>query len=249
MYNKIFTKILDSSVWLEPTPTRIVWITLLAAMDEDGFCSFAAVGNIAGRARVTVEEAKIALEILAAPDPESSDPENEGRRLERVSGGWIVLNASKYRDIVSRANAQEKTRERVRRYREKNKGNADVTLGNGAKPAANAPVTPSEAVSDTKKLSAIAQCENIYKAYPKRKDKASALKAIAKALKTKSYDDILGAVQRYAEKVSRDKTDLQYVKFPATWFNAGSYDDDDLKPPPLFEYKEVTPEEWRGKDF
>ena len=146
MYNKIFTKILDSSVWLEPPPTRIVWITLLAAMDEDGFCSFAAVGNVAGRARVTVEEAKTALEILAAPDPESSDPDNEGRRIERVAGGWVVLNATKYRDIVSRANSQEKTRERVKRFREKKKQcNANVTVG-------NEDVRQSEAVSETETL-------------------------------------------------------------------------------------------------
>jgi hypothetical protein len=143
MYNKIFSKILDSSVWLEPTPTRIVWITLLAAMDEEGFCSFAAIGNVAGRARVTLEEAKTALEILASPDPESSDPDNEGRRIERVSGGWVVLNATKYRDIVSRANAQEKTRERVKKFREKKKlCNVDVT-------PCNESVLPSEAVSQT----------------------------------------------------------------------------------------------------
>lgn len=150
MYNKIFGKILDSSVWLEPTPTRIVWITLLAAMDEDGFCSFAAIGNVAGRARVTVEEAKAALEILSAPDSESSDPDNEGRRIERVSGGWIVLNATKYRDIVSRANAQEKTRERVKRFREKNKSsNDDVTLCNGEDTDGNVLVLSSEAVSES----------------------------------------------------------------------------------------------------
>lgn len=249
MYNKIFTKILDSSVWLEPTPTRIVWITLLAAMDEDGFCSFAAVGNIAGRARVTVDEAKTALDILASPDPESSDPENEGRRIERVSGGWIVLNASKYRDIVSRANAQEKTRERVKRFREKNKSNGDVTHSNAVKPIANVLVTPSEAVSDTKKLSANAQCESIYLSYPKRKGKALALKAIAKVLKDKSYEELLSTVQRYASQVAKDKTDLQYVKHPASWFNAGCYEDDDLKPAPLFEYKELTPDEWRDGDF
>ena len=34
MYNKLFTKILDSSIWLAPDPVRLVWITLLAAMDE-----------------------------------------------------------------------------------------------------------------------------------------------------------------------------------------------------------------------
>jgi hypothetical protein len=142
MYNKIFAKILDSSVWLEPTPTRIVWITLLAAMDENGFCSFAAVGNVAARARVTLEEAKSALQILEAPDPESSDPTNDGRRVERVPGGWIVLNATKYREIVTRANAQEKTNERVRRFREKKRScNACETLGNGF-------VTPSEAYTE-----------------------------------------------------------------------------------------------------
>ena len=30
MYNKLFTKILDSTVWLEPDTVRIVWITFLA---------------------------------------------------------------------------------------------------------------------------------------------------------------------------------------------------------------------------
>ena len=129
MYNKIFTKILDSSVWLEPTSTRIVWITLIAAMDETGFCPFAAIGNVASRARVTAEEARKALETLESPDPESSDSDNDGRRIERVPGGWVVLNATKYRAIVTRVNAQDKTRDRVRRFREKKRsGNGEVTL-------------------------------------------------------------------------------------------------------------------------
>lgn len=150
MYNKIFTKILDSSVWLEPTPTRIVWITLIAAMDENGFCPFAAVGNVAARAHVTHEEAQAALDTLEGPDAESSDPENEGRRIERVPGGWIVLNAPKYRALVTRVNIQEKVRERVRRYREKKRsGNAPVTASNADVTQGNGSVTPSEAEADT----------------------------------------------------------------------------------------------------
>lgn len=131
MYNKIFTKILDSSIWLEPTTTRIVWITLIAAMDEVGFCAFAAVGNVAGRARVSEAEARAALEVLEGPDRESSDQENKGRRIERVPGGWLVLNAPKYRAMVTRVNIQEKTRARVQKFREKKRrGNASVTDGN-----------------------------------------------------------------------------------------------------------------------
>lgn len=136
MYNKLFTKILDSSVWLESTATRIVWLTFIASMDETGFAQFAAVANVAHRARVSVEEAQEALQRLESPDPDSSDPENEGRRVERVPGGWLVLNAQKHRALVTRAIIQDQTRERVKRHR-------------SMKRTSNAPVTPSEADTDT----------------------------------------------------------------------------------------------------
>jgi len=117
MYNKLFTKILDSSIWLESTPTRIVWLTMIAVMDEMGFAQFASVGNVAHRARVTLEEAKDAILTLESPDPASSDPANDGKRLQRLPGGWLVLNAEKHRAIVSRVVVQEQTRARVRKYR------------------------------------------------------------------------------------------------------------------------------------
>jgi hypothetical protein len=134
MYNKIFAKILDSSIWLEDDPTRIVWITFIAAMDETGFAPFAALGNLASRAHVSLEAAKVAVGILESPDPESSDPENDGRRIEKIPGGWMILNAGKYREIVTRANSQEKNRERVRRFRAKKKAqsNDDIMNGNAA---------------------------------------------------------------------------------------------------------------------
>lgn len=142
MYNKLFTKILDSSIWLEPTATRIVWLTMLAAMDESGFVQFASVPNLAHRARLTIPETEEAVKCLEAPDTNSSDPEHEGRRVERVPGGWMILNAGKYRAMVNRAVIQEQTRERVRKHREKKAGNAKVTKCNDE-------VTPSEADTDT----------------------------------------------------------------------------------------------------
>jgi hypothetical protein len=121
MYSKLFTKVLDSSIWLESHPTRIVWMTMLACMDEDGMCQFATVVNLARRAIVTTEEARQAISILEAPDLDSSDPDNEGRRLERVPGGWIVLNATKYKDIVTGSESRRLARERAQRYRDKKK--------------------------------------------------------------------------------------------------------------------------------
>ena len=143
VYNKIFTKILDSSIWLEAHPTRIVWLTFLAAMDQDGFAQFASPANVAHRARVSPEEADDAIRVLTSPDPNSSDPDNEGRRLERVNGGWVVLNAHKYRELVSRAIASEKTRERVAKFREKHR----IRPLTGDHPSSPTPPPTSEAES------------------------------------------------------------------------------------------------------
>lgn len=138
MYNKLFAKILDSSIWLEPTPIRIVWVTLIAAMDQDGYAHFSAIGNLAARARVSVEDAQKAVECFIAPDPGSGDDENDGRRIERVPGGFFVLNAKKYKDIVTAESGRASTRERVRRYRE----NQHNGFGNGH-------VTPSDTETES----------------------------------------------------------------------------------------------------
>lgn len=146
MYNKIFTKILDSSIWLEPTPTRLIWLTFLAAMDEDGFAAFASVGNLAHRARISPEETHEAVTALEAPDENSSDPENEGRRIERVPGGWMILNAPKYRDLVTRTVIKEQTRMRVARHRQSKKApsNGHETVSNAPVTQGNGEVTPSD---------------------------------------------------------------------------------------------------------
>lgn len=129
MYNKLFGSILDSSIWLESHTTRIVFLTFLAAMDGDGFAKFSAIGNLAARARVTKEEAEEAVKILEAPDPDSASQDHDGRRVERVPGGWMVLNAAKYREIGNKEEERRQTRLRVQAFRNRAKGN--VTECNG----------------------------------------------------------------------------------------------------------------------
>ena len=118
----------------------------IALMDEEGFVAFACPANVAHRARVSVKAAGEALKILESPDTRSHGQDHEGRRIERVPGGWMVLNSAKYRDLVTREMMKEQTRIRVARHRAKQKDecNADVTLR-------NAKVTQSEADTDTKK--------------------------------------------------------------------------------------------------
>ena len=138
MYNKLFAKILDSSIWTEPTATRIVWLTFIAAMDEVGFVAFASTKNVAHRAIVTLDEAEAAIKCLESPDKDSFDPDNDGRRIERVTGGWMVLNAGKYRAIATREHQKELNRNRVAEFRKRKSCNGGVMDDNDS-------VTPSEA--------------------------------------------------------------------------------------------------------
>lgn len=153
MYNKLFTKILDSSIWLENQPTRIVWITFIACMDQDGIVALSSIGNVANRARVSNQEAEEALQCLESPDIHNPDQDHEGRRVERIPGiGWLVMNAGKYRDIVKAETARAQNRERVRRHRKKQ----NVMECNDDVMDTNESVTPSEAEAeaDTKKKEA-----------------------------------------------------------------------------------------------
>lgn len=162
MYNKLFTKIVDSSIWMEPDHVRLVWLMFIALMDEDGFVNLASAKNVAHRAVMELDKAVEAIRVLESPDPESSNPANEGRRLTRVPGGWIVNNAQEYRDIVKREHQKELSRERVRRHR-----NGGVTPCNAGVTVGNENVTPSEAEAEADKR------KNGEGESPKRKRKAA----------------------------------------------------------------------------
>ena len=89
---------------------------MLAIKDENGFVS-ASRSGMARIANITMEDFEIGIKCLESPDPDSRTTEYDGRRIEKIEGGWIILNHEKYRlhDDIQR----DKTRERVRRYRER----------------------------------------------------------------------------------------------------------------------------------
>lgn len=61
------------------------------------------------------------------------------------------------------------------------------------------------------------EIEDIWVLYPNKKGKARAVKQITKLLKRFSKDEIIRAVQRYADEVKN--TDKQYIKHGDTFFN------------------------------
>lgn len=142
MYNRLFQKILDSSIWLEPDHVRLVFVTMIAAMDENGVVNFACAQNVADRARVTLCNAESAIGVLESPDKFNPHQEHDGRRIERIEGGWLILNAKKYNSYINREIEKENTRQRVARYRAKKKNEEEANKKTADVTPCNTNVTP-----------------------------------------------------------------------------------------------------------
>lgn len=96
-FTKLFSDIVDSSIWEEDSDIRIVWVTLLALADESGFVR-GSVGWLASKAKVSEEVCTRALALFESPDRQSRTTDNEGRRLKTAERGWLILNYSYFRN-------------------------------------------------------------------------------------------------------------------------------------------------------
>lgn len=109
--------LLRSTVWQHGYEVRLVWITLLALKDKDGYV-YGSLGWLSDAAKVPKEECCKALAILAAPEADSKTKEFEGRRIEVVDGGWIILNHHKYIDKMREQRQDMRRAYQARKQRE-----------------------------------------------------------------------------------------------------------------------------------
>ena len=121
-YTKLMSSITESTVWMEPNPTRIAWIAMLAMADRKGRV-WGSVPGLANRARISVEEARAAIATFMAPDPDSRTKEHDGRRIEEIDGGWRLLNYEKHRDARDADERRAYMREYMREKRKQKVNN------------------------------------------------------------------------------------------------------------------------------
>ena len=141
-WTPLFSKIVDSSVWTEPDNVVKVFLTMMALKDADQVVRYNAFA-IGQRAHKTEEEVLEALEVLSAPDKKRIEPQpHEGRRVEKVDGGWLLLNGQYYEDLMRSINRRAYKAGKQREYRARGKPLAGevATLkheGNGDQAAAD----------------------------------------------------------------------------------------------------------------
>ena len=97
-YSKLYSGILTSSIWCEPDHVLRVWIAMLAHCDAGGYVP-GSIPGFASMARVGIPEMRESIKILSSPDPDSRNPDNEGRRIKTIDGGWQILNYPIYRGM------------------------------------------------------------------------------------------------------------------------------------------------------
>jgi hypothetical protein len=123
-YSKLYSSIVHSSLWTESDHIRLLFITLLAIADREGYV-YGSRNGLLRLANLDVDECDEddPFEALMSPDKDSSDlmrnPENEGRRIERVPSGFRILNYEYYRGLRNEDDRREQNREAQRRHRSK----------------------------------------------------------------------------------------------------------------------------------
>lgn len=228
---KLDSGIVKSSIWSSPLETRILWITMLAIKDENGFVECSRSGLIR-LANIPADKFDSAIIELESPDPDSKSQEFDGRRIDKIDGGWIVLNHEKYRTPESekKASRNEYMREYMRKKREKQyvKPNIKLTPVNSELTSVSVSNYVSNSVSDDKKN----QPEQKYsmgflmfwKAYPRRIGKGAAYKAWNKV--NKEAEKIMEGVRLFSELCIKKRTEEKYIPHPSTWLNERRWEDE-----------------------
>lgn len=120
-FSPLMSEVVDSTLWEEPLPVRVLFVTMLALKGMDQVVRMP-LRRLAKKANMDQLEVEGALRVLLGPDERSTEKqEHDGRRIEAVEGGWLVLNGEKYQEMMfeimrrsKRAEAQRQRRARAK---------------------------------------------------------------------------------------------------------------------------------------
>lgn len=236
VFAKIFSQIFDSSIASDYV-VRHVFMDLLVLADRDGVVDMT-LDAISRRTNVPEEIVHHAITELCKPDRKSRSHEEQGCRLVPIDShrdwGWQIVNYEHYRNIRDEEARRTYFRDKKREQRQKS-----PTLSNSVKDSQTFSTqeegdteldTEAKEQKPSPRKKPSAHSETLYKLYPRHVGKKKALAAIDKALREKSFDELLLAVQAFCRKCAREGKEEQFIPHPATWFAQGRYEDEEFKP-------------------
>ena len=231
-FAKLASGIVDSTIWMKPHDALRVWIALLAKSDSYGIVRIASPA-LAHQCFVTPERLDAIMHDFCSPDPDSRSPDHDGCRLQRIEGGWLIVNYLKYRDMMQRKAASHA--ERQAKYREKIKArDARVTRRvTGDTEADSRGREQSSRGKDTTLPEAAASGErefdSLWSVCAKKVGKARARKAYLRLRKAGTMPEastVTAALVRLQQTEQWTKRGRQYQPHLEAWLNRGGWDDE-----------------------
>lgn len=225
-FTKLFSSITESTIWCEPTSTRIVWIAMLAMADRKGRV-FGSIPGLANRARVTIPECEAALATFLAPDPYSRTPDCEGRRIEPIDGGWRLINYAKYRAIKDEESVKESKRRYIaeRRATESNVEKVEPcrTLSIQAEAEAEEEASKSKIKNTARVPRLVGRFEDFWSVYPCKKGRKAAEDKWRKKKLDEQADTIIADVRMRMQNDSQWRRG--YIPYGSTYINGEGWRD------------------------
>lgn len=246
-YTKLFSSIVTSTIWTEDPKICKVWVTMLAIADKHGEVH-ASIPGLAQIAGMTLADTEAAIQKFLSPDKYSRTPDDEGRRIEKIDDGWLLLNHAKYRAMASKDEEKTSAAKRQAAFRERQKRNGKITACHGSVTGSNAVVTPSRDIADTdSKAEAEAEGEAkadadtkpkrqkrsidlvgfdaFWRMYPKKVGKSDAVKEWAK-LTPEEIEAAERSLPLHLKSVSWLKEGGKYIPHPHRWLNKKRWEDE-----------------------
>jgi hypothetical protein len=127
MFATIPKQIFWSSVWVnQPMHVRLAWISLLIFADQKGIV-YGTVDALALTFGLSPEQMQDALNRFMQPDPNSSTPDADGRRIIQLGPNtYKIVNYENYRRLASKDHKRAYMAEYMRQKRQAQKNITNI---------------------------------------------------------------------------------------------------------------------------
>lgn len=235
-YGKLFESMFDGTLATKgPWQAVVTFQQFLILKDANGIVDMTPEA-ISRRTTIPLDIIRAGINVLEQSDPDSRRPDEEGRRIVRLSEhrtwGWRVVNHEHYRDLRAPSDRRDYMREYQRKRRAKGGSGSVVNSVNAVNSVLTGVSTSTHTDTDTDKNTTPsaskrrlgASFDRFWAAFPNKKAKKDARKSWARLAPDEALvDRILQAIDR--EKIS-DQWRRGYVPHPATWLNGERWNDE-----------------------
>jgi len=214
-FTKLFSDIVESSIWQESPEICKVWITMLALADSEGFIR-GSEGWLAMRCKLDIKIIDEAIKRFAKPDIHSRTPTNDGKRIEKTPDGWVILNYVFYREQTGRELAQDHRRTYQREWMQKYRNEqSEREVAKEINKNGNGRIGKA--------------FEEFWSLYPRKVGKACAFRSFKIHKCSEVMETIKKAISEQLVSDQWQKDGGQFIPHPTTWLNQERWLDEGVK--------------------